>query len=333
MLSSNPLTPIVSLLIERLSDAAWHLETELQDLHPTARALLQDLEAQGLGLEYAPEQASWRLPGAADRLHEQQLWQLLPVSQRQQLSCLEVHQVLDSSNTYLLQKSPSPGPQACCVEFQLAGRGRQGRHWLAAYGGSLCLSIRWQWSQAPSGSLNLAFALACVEALQAQGVQGIGLKWPNDIVHMDAQGHLHKLGGLLLETCWQGDSQSLVLGLGLNVRVPQPALAPLRHGIEQAWMDLYQISGIDLERNQLAATLISALLAAEQEYREQGFQAFQARWSAQDCLQGHWVSLLRPGRETLSGIACGIDQQGGLRLRQGNLVESFYEGELCSVRM
>ena len=43
-------------------------------------------------------------------------------------------------------------------------------------------------------ALTLALGVAIVESLQQTGVEGVSLKWPNDIVALDG-----KLGGILTE--------------------------------------------------------------------------------------------------------------------------------------
>ena len=102
---------------------------------------------------------------------------------------------------------------------QSAGRGRQGRVWLSGPHG-LWLSILRRpdapahWSVAWSGVL----ALAARDAIRlvTQGRIQPWLKWPNDVYVGE-----RKLAGLLAEASLQGDTiESLVLGLGLNLRPP-----------------------------------------------------------------------------------------------------------------
>lgn len=65
-----------------------------------------------------------------------------------------------------------------------------------------------------------------MRALESLGAAGVALKWPNDILYRDA-----KLGGILIELQQTSASQGVaenslaVIGIGLNLRIPEAALA------------------------------------------------------------------------------------------------------------
>jgi len=88
---------------------------------------------------------------------------------------------------------------------QTAGRGRQGRNWVAAPGQALLMSLLLrEWP----ALLPLAAAAAVAEAVGEAAM----IKWPNDVLLFD-----RKVGGILAE----GRPQAgwMVLGIGLNVAV------------------------------------------------------------------------------------------------------------------
>ena len=58
--------------------------------------------------------------------------------------------------------------------------------------------------------------MAVVRALERCGAAGIMLKWPNDILH----GHA-KLGGILVELHADDGAAKAVVGIGLNLRLPE----------------------------------------------------------------------------------------------------------------
>jgi BirA family transcriptional regulator, biotin operon repressor / biotin---[acetyl-CoA-carboxylase] ligase len=131
-------------------------------------------------------------------------------------------------------------PEVCLAvaREQTAGRGRDGRRWVAPPGAALLLSLGFRpaWL-APDAAWRLAavVSLAMAEAAEAEAGLSAGtvrLKWPNDLViASDATGatgaagavgavgavELRKLAGVLGETDGLGsDDPRVVVGLGLN---------------------------------------------------------------------------------------------------------------------
>jgi len=110
------------------------------------------------------------------------------------------------------------------ADEQTAGRGRNGRPWLAPAGAALLLSLGFRpdwlppdrvWRLVATASLAMADAAEEVAGL-ADGA--IRLKWPNDLVveGMDGDG-VRKLAGLLAETDGLGtDQPRAIVGLGIN---------------------------------------------------------------------------------------------------------------------
>jgi BirA family transcriptional regulator, biotin operon repressor / biotin---[acetyl-CoA-carboxylase] ligase len=102
---------------------------------------------------------------------------------------------------------------------QTGGRGSRGRTWRSPAGG-LWLSVLFR----PRGVagvelVGLRTALAVAEAIESLGPGvAVAIKWPNDLMVED-----RKLGGILCEARWQGESPAwVVAGVGINVanRVP-----------------------------------------------------------------------------------------------------------------
>lgn len=105
------------------------------------------------------------------------------------------------------------------AEEQTGGRGSRGRSWRSPRGG-LWLSILYRPDLAVGIELfGLRVGLAVAEAIEALGPGApVELKWPNDLMLDD-----RKLGGVLCEARWQGDSPGWVAaGVGINVTNPVP---------------------------------------------------------------------------------------------------------------
>ena len=175
--------------------------------------------------------------------------------------------------------------------------------------------------------MSLVAGVAAAEALHALGHAGVRLKWPNDLVVVDGQG-LRKLGGLLVEGGGEhGGPVRAVIGLGLNVHMPES----YARAIDQPWCDLDRLGGT-LPRNAVAAAVLSHLLPALAEFDRDGLQPFLARYAAVDALAGRAISLhLHDG--DMTAVAEGIADDGALRVRlDDGAVRMLHSGEV-SVRM
>jgi BirA family biotin operon repressor/biotin-[acetyl-CoA-carboxylase] ligase len=102
---------------------------------------------------------------------------------------------------------------------QLEGRGSRGRSWHSPPGG-LWLSLLFRPPVIDGLEvLSLRTGMAVAEAVEAVVPKPLKLKWPNDLM-LESR----KVGGVLCEARWQGDSLGwIAVGVGLNVRnrVPQ----------------------------------------------------------------------------------------------------------------
>jgi BirA family biotin operon repressor/biotin-[acetyl-CoA-carboxylase] ligase len=101
---------------------------------------------------------------------------------------------------------------------QTGGRGSRGRDWRSAPGG-LWVSALFRPRAAGVELLGLQIGLAVADAVEALGPGvPVHIKWPNDLMVGD-----RKLGGILCEARWQGESLAwVVAGVGINVANPIP---------------------------------------------------------------------------------------------------------------
>jgi BirA family biotin operon repressor/biotin-[acetyl-CoA-carboxylase] ligase len=101
---------------------------------------------------------------------------------------------------------------------QQGGRGSRGRSWHSPPGG-LWLSVLFR-PVLPGAVevMSLRVGLAVAEALDGLVLRPVRLKWPNDLMLGE-----RKVGGILCEARWQGDTLAWVtVGVGLNVRNAVP---------------------------------------------------------------------------------------------------------------
>jgi BirA family biotin operon repressor/biotin-[acetyl-CoA-carboxylase] ligase len=230
---------------------------------------------------------------------------------------------IDSTNTALMAAAQQgmPSGMVYLAERQTAGRGRRGRQWLGELGGSLMCSLLWRFNLgvADLSGLSLLVGLAVVQALEALGVVGAGLKWPNDIVC--GQG---KLGGILIEL--SGDAlgpSAVVVGLGLNVQLSDAA----RAGLDQAAFDLRGL-GYDGDRNQLLAAVLAKLAQLLPAFEQQGFGPFAEAWQSRHLMQGQPARLLLPNGTVHEGRVLGIAPDGALRFADAQGERAVHAGEI-----
>ncbi|MGF1703764.1 bifunctional biotin--[acetyl-CoA-carboxylase] ligase/biotin operon repressor BirA [Photobacterium makurazakiensis] len=235
---------------------------------------------------------------------------------------LDVIPVIDSTNQYLLDKvGQLPSGATCIAEYQQAGRGRRGRQWFSPFGSNLYLSMYWRLDagMAAAMGLSLVVGVAIAETLESLGAEGIRVKWPNDLYHYDK-----KMAGILIEMTGQaGEAAHLVIGMGLNIAMPEQEGA----GIDQAWTNLSQACHTLPDRNILAATLIHRLQLTLAEYEVLGLDGFTERWNRLDNFLDRPVKLLI-GERVVEGIARGINNQGALLLETEGVVTPYLGGEI-----
>ena len=213
---------------------------------------------------------------------------------------------------------------AVLAEWQSHGRGRHGRSWHSPFGASVYLSYRWRFERAPAelAGLGIALGIAAAEALVAMGAQGIGIKWPNDLV---AGGR--KLGGMLIELVGEAYGPcEVVAGIGVNLSLPDR----IASSIDQPVTDLARQCPVPPSRNALAAQLLWRWRQALEHYAKEGLSASITRRPAFDVLDGREV-VIHQGRRETHGRAAGIEPNGALRLWRDGMIETYAAGEV-SVR-
>lgn len=191
------------------------------------------------------------------------------------------------------------------ADSQTAGRGRRGRDWTSPKGQNLYLSLGLTLEGGFSAldGLSLALGVAVANAIEANGVSGVGLKWPNDLYAND-----RKFGGILVEI--HGELQEgqvqVIAGVGINVHMTNV------ESVDQPWTSLaLQWPDAAWERNRLAAAMISEMVATAAQFEKSGFRIFQEAWQKRDIFQGRY---LRARGGSLEGKGAGIDAYGNYQL-------------------
>lgn len=243
------------------------------------------------------------------------------------LDQLEVFPEIDSTNSYLLQQpAPAAGKHRVAIaDHQTAGRGRQNREWISAPGSSLCLSLAYTFSSRPDNlpGLTLAIGVAAVNALSETGVDGVDLKWPNDIVARDG-----KLGGMLAEAQFRGDANATVVaGIGLNVDLPVTLIQDNASRWSQRATDLNSLVATPPSREIISGALIDNFVNALRIFETSGFGPFIESWRHHDWLCGRRITVEQTNG-SISGTASGVDDDGALLLRSEDTITRIISGSI-----
>jgi BirA family biotin operon repressor/biotin-[acetyl-CoA-carboxylase] ligase len=322
----TPSTP-AGVLLAQLSDGRFHSGERLARILGISRSAvwkrLQRLENE-LGLEvHAVRGRGYRLASPIELLDQKQILGRLSPAALNRLESLDLHAVIDSTNSAATAAAaPSPGrARVWLAEHQTAGRGRRGRQWVSVFGTNISLSLAWRFERSLSelSGLSLAAGVVVVEALHRCGVQGLGLKWPNDVL---ASGR--KLSGILVEASGEAAGPSTaVIGVGVNARIPASAA----ESIDQPWTDLARSGAACLSRNAIAADLVDGLIAACDAFESGPMTDMLDRWSAFDTLVDRDVRIQQGDRWT-DGVYRGIAASGAARIETATGLEEHFAGEV-----
>ena len=208
---------------------------------------------------------------------------------------------------------------------QTAGRGRFDRTWVSPSSGGLYLTVRIPWtrplSQAPLVSVGAALALARVAT--ACGCSNIVLKWPNDLLLGGA-----KAAGILAEMASSDTGSFLLVGVGINVSIPQRELSE----VGQPAIALSSACGVQLDPERVLFDFLSEWSSLDQTLESSGFAPLAREFRSRSDLPGRRF-LLSSGATREPVQVKGIRDDGALevvRLDTGE-TEFVFGGELLPI--
>jgi BirA family biotin operon repressor/biotin-[acetyl-CoA-carboxylase] ligase len=207
-----------------------------------------------------------------------------------------VHHTLVSclDTVHELAAAGAPAGTVVVAAEQVAGRGRDGRHWHSPEGG-VWLAVLFRPPVAAPGAVAIRAGMVVADAVDALlAAPRTEVKWPND-VYLDGR----KLAGVLCEGRWLGEHlQWLAVGIGVNVCNPVP---PEVAGRAASLCDLLpEVRRIDVL--DLVVPALDAVSAGGEPLTEAECAAFTARHR----LEGRVV------RAPVAGRVCGIAPDGAL---------------------
>jgi BirA family biotin operon repressor/biotin-[acetyl-CoA-carboxylase] ligase len=202
------------------------------------------------------------------------------------------------------------------ADEQSAGRGRQGRRWVAPAGTAILSSTL---LRPPPGrrqaELSLVAGVAVADAVEEALGLSAQIKWPNDVLV-----NRKKVAGILAEA--RGDA--VVLGIGVNVNQRRDELPP---NATTPPASLRTIDGVERAREPILARILARLEHHYDLWREGGIDAIYDDLGSRDFLRGRRVAV-----DGVSGTAVKIDRQGRLVIDAGGEKRAVESGEVTYER-
>jgi BirA family biotin operon repressor/biotin-[acetyl-CoA-carboxylase] ligase len=236
--------------------------------------------------------------------------------------------VVGSTNDVVRDWLATGTPEVCLAiaDEQRAGRGREGRSWVAPRGAALLLSLGFRptWLE-PDRVWRLAATVSLAMADAAEEAAGlpdgaIRLKWPNDLVVETAglavpvpperPSEVRKLAGVLGETDGLGtDDPRAVIGIGVNT---DWAAADFPPELASSMTSLREAShGRPIDQVALLDGFLGRLEVRIEALRGGRFDV--GDWTARQLTSGRFVELAAPDGTATTVRALGVDiASGGL---------------------
>ena len=229
----------------------------------------------------------------------------------------------------------APDGTLVLAEAQTEGRGRSGRRWHSPAGAGLYLSVVLRPETASSGPaaslLTLAAGVAVAEGLRSAAGLPVQIKWPNDVIAVDASAPgrgdhgWRKLAGILAEGSAQGGAiDHIVLGIGVNLR-----RTVLPADLVERATSLEEETGRAPDRAQVLVAILAALARRYRDVTRGDTDGVLRDWRALAPLaEGARVAFDGGGRRC-EGLTAGIDDRGALLVRTADgTVTALRAGEV-----
>lgn len=225
---------------------------------------------------------------------------------------ISVRRSVSSTNTWARERALAGDAEGTLViaEGQSAGRGRRGKRFFSPEGSGIYLSVvlRPSITAKESHLLTCAAAVACARAIELVSGKTAEIKWVNDVYCSG-----RKVSGILTEgSCCleEGRFEYAILGVGINVKVPQEGFPDEISACAGA---LFDADGPSV-RCKLAAAFLDEFWDL---YTRLPDDSFKDEYRRRCFLMGKPITALVGGRK-VCGKAVDVDSDFRLVLEQPN---------------
>ncbi|MGA0332330.1 MAG: biotin--[acetyl-CoA-carboxylase] ligase [Kiritimatiellia bacterium] len=285
---------------------------------------IKGLQSAGYEIESSPRKG-YRLVRDPDGLRAEQILPL--VSDTRFAGGTYVYkELVESTNDEVRNLAEAGAPEGSLVvaEIQEKGRGRRGRVWFGRPGDSLLFSVLLRPPLTPQEAtlIPLLTATAVARALSQAGMEGVGIKWPNDVLVGG-----RKLCGVLCEMSVDMEGiQYAMLGIGLNVNTPLEKFPP---EIRKIACSLSSESGRSWRRVELLPAILRELEMQLRLAWEGDTAGILSGWRERALTLGREIEVVMPNGERMRGIAEDVNERGALLLRDAaGQLHTLHSGEV-----
>ncbi|MCH2095816.1 MAG: biotin--[acetyl-CoA-carboxylase] ligase [Rhodobacteraceae bacterium] len=219
---------------------------------------------------------------------------------------------IDSTSAEAARSIPTlAGPEWIMARHQTEARGRRGRRWINPVGNfSATLVYRPTGSPQEAALRSFIAALALFDAIAGVTgrVDGLAVKWPNDVLLNGG-----KLAGILLESqALKGGGFALSIGIGVNL-VQAPDACDVEEGAVRP-VSLLSETGCEVTPEAFLEALADAFAKWEMQFQQFGFAPIREAWLARAARLGE-VIRARTGSSEHVGTFETVDAIGQLVLK------------------
>lgn len=237
---------------------------------------------------------------------------------------------VDSTNEIAASLAIKKGLETGAViiaDMQEKGRGRLGRKWVSPPGLNIYISIVLKPEIKPRDAtlLTILTSVACAKALRGETGLNVAIKWPNDLTVSDK-----KIGGILTEVRSAPDKIKVaVIGIGINVNIEGMDF-PME--IRDIAASVKSETGKCHSRGLIIIRLLKEFEYWHNTFTIKGRLPLLQEWKKLSTTMGKNVTVTT-GKETISGLAEEIDDEGMLILRlPSGALKRISAGDLTILR-
>lgn len=230
--------------------------------------------------------------------------------QRFPLEEVSVLAEVDSTNDEAKKRLQKSSSVLVVAQAQWRGRGRGSRSWESPPGGLwFSLGFKEVLSKGSPSFIPILAGVAVADGLRSLGFAA-RIKWPNDVL---IEGK--KVAGILVEAdTKEGEPTGLVIGIGINVNIPEKELQEKVR--ETKVGTLMEIAGQRLDLLEVLTRVLQEFFYLWPLWRSGHLEPIRERWGELSSTLNRPVTVLdRRGGIRIEGIAVDLDPDGALLVR------------------